>query len=216
MLSLFKEIKSDESVMHLLLWILRVVILGTALWALFLFSWQSFFLAILAYILSFIPEFIEYKFKTVLPIEFDFAIALFVFLSVFLGEIGDVYERFFWWDAVLHLASGFMLGYIAFLWLYIQVKRAKIDTSSKIHGFIIFCVAMALGALWEVFEFAMDQIFGLNMQKSGLLDTMWDLIVNSLGALSIALIGATYMKHGGVGFIRKSTHRFLLQNGLIE
>ena len=37
----------------------------------------SFFLALLAYVLSFIPEFIEYRFRAVLPVEFDFAIALF-------------------------------------------------------------------------------------------------------------------------------------------
>jgi uncharacterized membrane protein YjdF len=51
-----------------------------------------------------------------------------------------------------------------------------------------FVFAIALGTLWEIFEFAMDQIFGLEMQKpmfgdpSGLTDTMWDMIVNAIGA----------------------------------
>ena len=40
----------------------------------------------------------------------------------------------------------------------------------------LICFAITIGALWEVFEFGMDQLFGLNMQKSGLLDTMGDLI----------------------------------------
>ncbi len=209
-----KKIKNDESVIHILLWFLRLVILGTAIWTLFLFSWQSFFLAILAYILSFIPEFIEYRFKTVLPVEFDFAIALFIFLSVFLGEVGGVYERFFWWDALLHLSSSFMLGYIAFLWLYIKIQQGKIESSSKMQGFIIFCVALTFGTIWEIFEFSADQFFGLNMQKSGLVDTMWDFIVNTIGATVIAIIGVFYIKNGGIGFIRKSTHRFLSQNNI--
>src|SRR3546814_16435775 len=50
-----------------------------------------------------------------------------------------------------------------------------------------FCFSQAIGALWEIFEFTMDQVFGLTMQKpmlgdpSGLTDTMWDLIVNAIG-----------------------------------
>jgi hypothetical protein len=41
------------------------------------------------------------------------------------------------------------------------------------------CFSQAIGALWEIFEFAMDRFFGLTMQKpmfddrSGLTDMMW-------------------------------------------
>jgi uncharacterized membrane protein YjdF len=211
---LFKKPKNESFIIHILLWTLRLVILGTVVWTLFQFQWESFFLAVLAYVLSFIPEFIELQFKTFLPVEFDFAVTLFVFLSVFLGEIGGVYERFFWWDAVLHLAFGFTLGYVAFLWLYVKVKQGKLDAGPKMKGFIIFCVALALGALWEIFEFFMDQIFGLNMQKSGLVDTMWDLIIDAVGAGAMAIIGVLYMKKGGIGPIRTITHRFMSQNKL--
>lgn len=210
------SVADNDTSIQIFVWVLRAVILGTSVWALMLMSWQLFFLGLLAYVLTFIPEFIEYKFKTILPVEFDFLIALFIFLSVFLGEVGDAYERFFWWDALLHLTSSFMLGYIAFLWLYIQIYRGKINTSSGIYGFIIFSVAVALGVLWEIFEFAMDQWFGLNMQKSGLVDTMWDLIVNSFGAALIAGIGTVYMRHGGVGFIRRWTHKFMSQNNVFS
>lgn len=209
-----KNSVGENAVIQGLLWLLRFVIIGSALWSLISFDWQSFFLALLAYVLSFIPEFIEYRFRAVLPVEFDFAIALFIFLSVFLGEVGDVYERFFWWDAILHLSSSFMLGYIAFLWLYIKLQQEKIESSPKIQGLIIFCVAVALGAIWEIFEFMMDQLFGFNMQKSGLIDTMWDLIVNAIGALAIASIGVLCIKNGGVGPIRNLTHAFMSQNKL--
>lgn len=211
---LFKKPKNESFVIHILLWALRLVILGTAIWALFNLNWESFFLTILAYTLSFIPEFIEYKFKTILPVEFDFGIILFVFLSIFLGEVGDAYERFFWWDALLHISSAFILGYAAFLWLYVKVQQGKLDAGSKMKGFIIFSVALALGALWEIFEFGMDQVFGFTMQKSGLIDTMWDLIVDALGASAMAIIGVLYMKKGGIGPIRKLTHQFMTQNKL--
>lgn len=64
---------------------------------------------------------------------------------------------------------------------------------------IAFCFALAMGALWEIFEFAMDQIFGLNMQKSGLVDTMTDLIVDTVGALIGAISGFFWLKGQQVG-----------------
>jgi hypothetical protein len=56
-----------------------------------------------------------------------------------------------------------------------------------------FAFAMAIGGLWEIFEFSMDNFLGLNMQKTGLVDTMWDLIVDALGALFISVSGFLYM-----------------------
>ncbi|MBN1539799.1 MAG: hypothetical protein JW939_06615, partial [Candidatus Thermoplasmatota archaeon] len=54
--------------------------------------------------------------------------------------------------------------------------------------------AVTLGVLWEIFEFGVDQLFGWNMQRSGLKDTMTDLIVDVLGALSVSIAGYLYMK----------------------
>ena len=44
-----------------------------------------------------------------------------------------------------------------------------------------------IGVIWEIFEFSLDYVIGLNMQKSGLVDTMGDLIVNSIGSLFVAI-----------------------------
>jgi hypothetical protein len=60
-------------------------------------------------------------------------------------------------------------------------------------GALSFSVAMTVGVVWEIFEYAMDQTFGLNMQKSGLHDTMGDFIVNTAGAALAGLAGAAYM-----------------------
>ena len=57
-----------------------------------------------------------------------------------------------------------------------------------------FSFAIAIGVVWEIFEFFMDISFGLNMQKSGLIDTMGDLIVDSLGALLASGIGYFYLR----------------------
>ena len=56
-----------------------------------------------------------------------------------------------------------------------------------------FCLAMTVGTVWEMFEYAMDTLFGFNMMKSGLPDTMGDIIVNTLGAALASLAGVIYL-----------------------
>ncbi len=61
-------------------------------------------------------------------------------------------------------------------------------------AFFGWCFAVAIGTMWEIFEFAMDQTFGMNMQKSGLMDTMTDLIVDVIGGAVGAFSGFLYLK----------------------
>jgi len=66
--------------------------------------------------------------------------------------------------------------------------------------------------VWEIFEFVADSAFGLNMQKSGLVDTMWDLIVDCLGAASIAGLGYGYMRTGTESFLERWIRTFVRNN----
>jgi hypothetical protein len=66
--------------------------------------------------------------------------------------------------------------------------------------------------MWEIFEFAMDQAFGLNMQKSGLPDTMLDLIVDTLGAGIGALAGFFYLKRLELGGLTGVLQEFIQKN----
>ena len=86
-------------------------------------------------------------------------------------------------------------------------------------AFFAFLFAIGVGAIWEIFEFSMDQLFGLNMQKamlgdpSGLTDTMWDMIVVVFGALSIALLGYGYLKTAGnESFMERWIQAFIERN----
>ncbi len=75
-----------------------------------------------------------------------------------------------------------------------------------------FLFAVATGAIWEIFEYGMDTLFGLNMQKSGLVDTMWDLIVDTLGASIISLLGYVYMRRGTGSFLERWIGKFVAGN----
>jgi uncharacterized membrane protein YjdF len=151
---------------------------------------------------------------------FQALVVAFVFASLFLGEVQRFYDRFPWWDSLLHFGSGLLLGTLGFMLLYILNANARVHLAIS-QGFMAlfaFCFAMSLGALWEVFEFAMDELAGTRMQKpmlgdpSGLTDTMFDLILDALGAGLVALYGLYWMRRGERSFLTAWIDRVTHEN----
>lgn len=166
-------------------------------------------------VVTLFPVFLKRTLDVFIPPEIEVLAVLFVFASLFLGEVRGYYLRFWWWDAVLHAASGFLLGLLGFLLVYVLNEKEEIELHMK-PGFVAlfaFMFALGLGTVWEIFEFAMDSTFGLNMQKSGLRDTMWDLIVDAAGALVIAVLGYGYLQASpGESFLGKWILHFIERN----
>lgn len=164
---------------------------------------------------TFLPLVLGRRFDVFIPPEFEVLTVVFVYASLFLGEVRGYYVRFWWWDAVLHTGSGFLLGILGFLLVYVLNERSDIDLhmQPRFVALFAFMFSVGMGALWEIFEFGMDQVFGLNMQKSGLVDTMWDLIVDSIGALAIALLGWSYLSTAGSNsFLERWIGNFIREN----
>lgn len=176
--------------------------------------WMSLFLSIITLFLMFFPAIIRRNYKVTLPLEFEFLIIFFLYASLFLGEVGDYYEKFWWWDTLLHTISGVILGTIGFLFVYLLNKDSSVNM--KLGAIFVslfsFSFALSMGAVWEIFEFAMDSFFNLNMQKSGLVDTMWDLIVDALGALFVSIGGYFYVKKVKTPLFYNFVERYLCLN----
>ena len=155
-----------------------------------------------------------------IPYEFQLMALVFVFAALFLGEIRNYYDRFWWWDIALHTASGFLLGIFGFLLVYLlnESKTVALQMLPRFVALFAFLFAVAVGAVWEIFEYSMDRLFGMQMQKpmlgddSGLTDTMWDLIVDTFGALSISLLGWWQMVSRRRSFIDDWIQKFIDQN----
>lgn len=166
-------------------------------------------------IVTFLPLMIGRRIAVQIPPEFEVLAVVFVYASLFLGEVHGYYVRFWWWDAILHIGSGFLLGILGFLLVYVLNEHENVDLHMRPHfvALFAFMFAVGIGALWEIFEFAMDQLFHLNMQKSGLVDTMWDLIVDTVGALFISLLGWSYLKTAGTNsFLERWIAEFVASN----
>ncbi len=186
--------------------------------------WLTAVVTLAIIILTLLPLMLGRRFDVRIPPEFELLAVLFVYASLFLGEVHGYYVRYWWWDAVLHTGSGFLLGVLGFLLVYVLNERpdADVHMRPRFVALFAFMFGVGMGALWEIFEFAMDQIFGMNMQKSGLVDTMWDLIVDTVGAAVIAILGWIYLRTAGSNsflerwitqFVRANPRLFRLDQG---
>lgn len=166
-------------------------------------------------LITFMPLMLGKRFDVVIPHGFETLAIVFLYMSLFLGEFGDYYNRFWWWDVVLHSGSAFLLGILGFLLVYVlnEKKDVNLDLHPQFIALFAFLFAIGIGTLWEIFEFFMDQVFGLNMQKSGLVDTMWDLIVDVIGAGLIAIVGWGYIKSRETdSFLERWIREFIHKN----
>ncbi len=183
-------------------------------------NWINVFLILAIMSLMLIPILLGHKFQLDIPSEFQILAIIFVFASLFLGEVRSYYDKLWWWDIVLHASSGLLLGILGFLLVYIlnENEQAEIHMRPRFVAFFAFIFAVAVGAIWEIAEFGADQLFGANMQKpmlgddSGLTDTMWDLIVDTVGAFIISVLGWSYMVRSEVSFIEKWIRKFIIRN----
>jgi hypothetical protein len=196
----------------LIVYLIWAGLVSVALWALFAGRWSSALVAAATLALTFVPFVFEDFYEIKIPVGFTAAIIAFIFATLFLGEVGNFYERYWWWDIFLHTGSAIGFGLIGFVVMLILLKGDKLAAPPLVVAMFSFCFAVSIGGIWEIFEFAMDQLFGLNMQKSGLIDTMYDLIVDTLGAFIGAAAGYCYLKGWNFGSLSAVIEEFVALN----
>lgn len=188
------------------------LLLLAGLAALVLARWSLAFVTLATLALSLVPPTLASRWSLTLPVPFLLATTLFFFASIFLGEAFGFYERFWWWDLALHGFSAIGFGLTGFLFVFMLFDGDRFAAPPSAIAFVTFCVAMTVGAIWEIFEFAMDQAFGLNMQKSGLVDTMGDLMINGVGSLIASVTGYFYLIRNSAGLLGRSLAQFIKLN----
>lgn len=201
--------------------LLKMILMAEAVVAAWQQQWLTVGIVSGILAITFIPLLMARRFRVFIPPEFEVLAIIFVFASLFLGEVHGYYTRFWWWDLILHTSSGLLMGILGFLLVHVlnETEDINLHMTPGFVAFFAFTFAVGVGTLWEIFEFAMDSLFGMNMQKpmlgdpSGLTDTMWDMIVNALGALAIAVLGYGYFRTAGnKSFLERWIHAFIKAN----
>ncbi|HNU90144.1 MAG TPA: hypothetical protein PKJ11_02280 [bacterium] len=178
----------------LLVNLLRLTLLAAAVLAIIYGSWFNLLIIVITLVFTFLPRLVEKKYKIYIPLDFEFVIIFFVYACLFLGEVRGFYGRFWWWDIFLHTFSAIAFCFLGFIAFFLLFKAEKIKTHPAWIAIFSFCFSLTVAVLWEIFEFTMDQVFETNMQKSGLMDTMGDLISASVSSLLVAVAGYIYLK----------------------
>lgn len=166
-------------------------------------------------LVAFIPMMVGYRFRVKIPAEFEMLAVIFVYASLFLGELQGFYVKYWWWDIMLHTGSGLILAIFGFLLVYVINEHEDLELHMKpfFVALFAFMFSLGMGALWEILEFTLDIFFGLNTQAGGLTDTMTDLMVDGLGALIISILGYNYMRTARVdSFLERWIQHFISLN----
>ncbi|QOL80249.1 hypothetical protein [Pseudooceanicola spongiae] len=181
----------EQTIVTRLIWLSLLFSIAESL---VLGRWPLAFVAAATLGLSLAPIYVARWTQVRIPPSFLTAIVAFIWGTLFLGEVFDFYNKYWWWDVVMHAGSAVGFGMIGFVLVFVMFQGDRYAAPPLAIAFFAFCFGVTMGAMWEVFEFGMDQIFGTNMQKSGLIDTMGDIIVDHIGAAFGASVGYGYLR----------------------
>ena len=78
-------------------------------------------------IVAFLPILVGYRFHVRIPPEFELLAVIFVYASLFLGDVHGYYLKYWWWDILLHTGSGLIMGIFGFLLVYVINEHDDIE-----------------------------------------------------------------------------------------
>lgn len=167
-------------------------------------DYYSVFLGALTLALFNIPLIVDRTFNLKLPDLLEIIVLLFAFCAEILGEIGSFYTYISWWDTMLHTVNGFIMAALGFALIDLLNNSPKFhfNLSPLFVAFVAFCFSMTVGVIWEFFEFFMDTVCSMDMQKDSIVNSISSVMLNPSGLNSeIRISGITdtvihYTKNG--------------------
>jgi len=137
-------------------------------------------------IVSILPLLLLFCKRIPFPLPLIIVFYIFIFCTFFLGAILKFYDRFHWWDIVLHV---FGAGFMAFVAISLYLIIIPASYEQAISGWLIFIFVLSFAVLsstiWEILEFIGSQIG--SMKADSQKDTMTDQIAGFSGACIVAI-----------------------------
>ncbi len=170
---------------------LRVLVIIMAVIQVLNQNYENVFLCILTLFLLILPSAAQVTMRIELPTVLESIILIFIFAAEILGEISEFYLLFPFWDTMLHTMNGFLAAAIGFSMVDLLNRSDKVlfQLSPMFTAIVALCFSMTIGVVWEFFEFAMDQLGGLDMQKDTVIHTISSVMLNSQGKNVPVVIG---------------------------
>jgi len=158
--------------------ILRGLVILTLIRCIITQNYESAAICILSLLLFLMPAVLQKQMKIEFPAVFQAIIFGFIYAAEILGEVNHYYVIIPGWDTMLHTMNGFLCAAIGFSLIYLLNRGSKHFNLSPFYlTLVAFCFSMTVGVIWEFFEFTMDQLFYVDMQK--------DFIVQTIGSVTL-------------------------------
>lgn len=153
--------------------LLRTIVIGAMVMSGIRGDYENVFSCLWVMFLLLLPSIVEKEFDIYLPNVLEVILMLFVFASLVLGEMGNYYIKFPYWDAMLHTLNGFLSAAAGFGLVDIlnENERIKFRLSPLFLALVAFCFSMTIGVIWEFFEFVCDVFFGMDLQNDTLVNS---------------------------------------------
>ena len=153
---------------------LRFLVVVTLVMRIIHRDYESAAICILTLVLLTMPSLVERRLRINLPNALEIVILLFIFAAEILGEIREFYVLVPHWDTILHTINGFLFSAIGFC--MVNLLNDNPNTAMNLSPFYVavaaFCFSMTIGVLWEFFEWGMDTLFNMDMQKDTVVNTV--------------------------------------------
>jgi hypothetical protein len=175
----------------------RVAILGTAIAELATGDLPYGVFCLGALVLTLVPALHARQLDAGIPLPIELALLWLMIADMTLGNALGLYGLT-WYDKAVHLSSSVLIGTIGFLAIYVLHMTGDRKFHPWLDGVAILLVTLGLGAIWEMSEFLVDQLFSRRTQGSPtmgpLTDTMADLFLDAVGGLIAAVFGALFLR----------------------
>ena len=160
--------------------ILRLIVLATLVSSILRGEYESAFICLLVLVLFMLPFFIQQNFGIELPSTLEIIILLFIFAAEILGELECYFITYPHWDSMLHTTTGFLCAATGFALIDIlnRNSRIKFQLAPFYVALAAFCFSMTVGVLWEFFEFGMDRLFHMDMQKDTVVQSITSVMLD--------------------------------------
>ncbi|MGD9936818.1 MAG: hypothetical protein AB7S61_05015 [Methanoregulaceae archaeon] len=120
------------------------------------------------------------------------------------GFYVDLYP---YYDKIAHLVSGTTIALLGFLGVIYLDKHWKMALTPLFVASFTVTFGMALGGVWEIYEFLVDLVFGGSLagpMQNSLEDTMLDMIFVLVGSVIVAAVALVYFRTHEVDDVTES------------
>lgn len=163
-----RALTREKSKLTLIIYaVVRLIVLGILVRSAFTGQTENIFTCVLTLFLLYLPSLVEWKMDIRLPSALEITVVVFIFAAEILGELACFYVNVPFWDKALHTVSGFIYAAVGYSMVDILNRNHKVsfELSPIFLALVAFCFSMTIGALWEIFEYAVDCILVKDMQK---------------------------------------------------